>query len=407
MDDTSSVASDGSTTSMSVGEWLLNTQSQLDKPVPDPPRRYSDMMTYTPATFRDLPTELRLEIWDEVTYSPRVLWHAHGCITYLETRELDWKHGRPHFVEGQKCRAKSVLLLKKLHRESRQHVRQRFLIVNIRHPSRRPSTSVALPTHYVLDTKLDVFDLDPYPVLPNTSLVVSCLRNIGSIKIEHDLLKRFLSDLDSGIFEFPMLKKIYVKLSGDLDIERIRPALRSGPAKHERYWARVIVGWEQCYDYAVQSQAEEDRREEGLCFTQYISEDYGLAEIDRMFLGWEQLEEGSAKRRVAMRWSTIDWSILERRGLTCVFVYNTHKPTSLLVRNHFVDPYLGGAISVFSTRHGPPRRDPLAHQPDRRIREAGGEGAGEGVDNSDWFLWSDVPYSYEDHQQAWSPFAGW
>ncbi|KAI0536248.1 hypothetical protein GGR58DRAFT_476079 [Xylaria digitata] len=29
---------------------------------PETPRRYSDMMTYQPATFRDLPVELRLMI---------------------------------------------------------------------------------------------------------------------------------------------------------------------------------------------------------------------------------------------------------------------------------------------------------------------------------------------------------
>ncbi|TGJ85509.1 hypothetical protein E0Z10_g3279 [Xylaria hypoxylon] len=284
------------------------------------------MMTYTPATFRYLPTELRLMIFDAMIDSTPALWHLWP--EHISTRMGEFSI----FTLLHRSRLGSVLALAKLNRESRQHVLSRFwfaMPTNFE-PCLFPATWMT--TRYAVDTKIDTFDLNTYLTFESTSFMNSCLLGIRTMTLTLERLGYFLDGLSSGLFPLSALKKIYVKIyeveSSDQDPRDI-PTLQSASADDELAWARVI-----CRTSASYSTARSATQEE-LAPAKYIHANDGFKEMDRTGpVGWGER-------------STMNWSVLERLGLTCVFIYDR------IPSPREVPPPLYHSLYVFSTSRGP------------------------------------------------------
>ncbi|KAI1350418.1 hypothetical protein F5Y01DRAFT_158124 [Xylaria sp. FL0043] len=221
------------------------------------PGRYSHLLTYSPATFRDLPTEVCWIVWDAMIDQTALLW------SYYDPWEA-------HELESQKLSAAKhyenrvvpFLILSQLNRESRFWVLKRFQLVTLP-PSEGFRGFYYLPSHFselrgpmrcVFGIKIDALRMSSMDIQEKVSrhplhdeyLFPSWPTTVENMVIDISLLEEFL---DFGVHQFPSLKNIYLNMMNlDLPIrfleEAPNPPLPQFPSRRNADELAVqIAGW--------------------------------------------------------------------------------------------------------------------------------------------------------------------
>ncbi|KAI1280186.1 hypothetical protein F5Y07DRAFT_396342 [Xylaria sp. FL0933] len=188
------------------------------------PRRYSHLLTHSPATFRDLPTELRWIVWDAMIDQTALLWSYRVPLKASESQKLS---AAKHYEN----RVVPFLILSQLNRGSRSWVLKRFQLLTIRpcwESGRLHYSPICIhlfggPMRCVFSIKVDALRISSIHIqekvyrhqLLDNYLFPSWPTIIENIVTSIALLENFL---DFSVHELPSLKKIY------LDMTRFGPS---------------------------------------------------------------------------------------------------------------------------------------------------------------------------------------
>ncbi|KAI0813506.1 hypothetical protein GGR55DRAFT_534959 [Xylaria sp. FL0064] len=275
-------------------------------------RRYSHLLTYSPATFRDLPTELRWIIWDVMIDQTALQWSCSPklLVDRFKPKELS---AEKHYEN----RVVPFLILSQLNKGSRLWVLKRFQIVIVR-PGRgfnslhySPSCIHMLggPMRCVFGIKVDALlmcRLDGINrQLHDKYLFPSWPTTVENVVIDISSLEEFL---DFGVHEFSSLKRIYLDMT---ELDR-PPLFFDEPPEPPRTPETPLPQFL-------------SRRNDNKLVAEIAGQ---RPTIYRRTLVWIDEVEGAKRISQVMaipRWSkpmSALWLALERHRYTCVFVFN-------------------------------------------------------------------------------------
>ncbi|KAI0912740.1 hypothetical protein F4823DRAFT_150881 [Ustulina deusta] len=230
---------------------------------PATPRRYSHLMTYSPAGYRDLPAELRLMIWETTIDHTPVFWDMGNYVAIFDIQKRIAFITR-HFAN----RVWPSVTLSQLNQESRHFVFSRFRCLTPGDVDklfgsfyewrvneillRDRTTSPRGPMQYTINFKVDVFSLNRYVWTEGNRWGAKFppMAEVQNAAIRLRFLEPFLDGLRQGVFDFRGLKKIYAEGYPE-DYELISlylppdiPPLQPASSEDHIKLALKITGWE-------------------------------------------------------------------------------------------------------------------------------------------------------------------
>ncbi|KAI8631822.1 hypothetical protein F5Y19DRAFT_376847 [Xylariaceae sp. FL1651] len=295
-------------------------------------RRYSDMMSYAPASFNDLPTEIRLMIWEAVIRPTAdtcsFIWRVQAFHEPKRHRMARWSielNSGADLKGYKEFRLPPTITLAQLTRESREHVRDRL---------RLPKPTIPGPSHrfndkrfrVITDPEHDMFIIDswirhrrcpfldqnePSESIPSAHddgteipLLESChISDVKKVLLLLDNFQRFWFSFNQGTLGLSSLEKVFIICEHDRSNgPRPSTCLKGIP---QEYIRRLLNG---------ESAGAMNRYQK----MRYVNEADGIIEVVttrreawRPIHPYSQADPGSFG---------VAWHRLGQSGISCVFI---------------------------------------------------------------------------------------
>ncbi|KAI1166089.1 hypothetical protein F5B18DRAFT_120756 [Nemania serpens] len=280
------------------------------------------------ATFRNLPAEIRLMIWEAMLHLCPIMWHVDAVAL-----------GEPQCTsEHYKRRVGCITTLARLTRESHHYVRYRFWFA-------QGPWCFGAPVDFKIDLFYMNWPLNWIPFLherriryegsTNTGLYEVLGAKVENVYVCLERLNRFADALASGFIRLPGLKRIYAK-SQVVCMKRVSlssssiPTIPAASIRDEAGSVQAIVDG---FCYLCNDQPAANRAAYDL---EYVRETDGFDRLDHTTpTTWD------ARR-------FLHWPTIERLGIVCVFVYGE---SSIDRESRITDRFY-----VFSSTRGPGTR---------------------------------------------------